>query len=296
MDVIFIFNGLGNQMSQYSFYTQKKHINKSTYFIPLCNDHNGLELDRVFNIDCKMKFVHKLLYFLFRLLLTDRNSFIVKPIQKLLGKLNCKVVHENFDYKFKKEYLVKSRGITFYYGGWHSEMFFVSVKKELQRLFVFNIPDDERNKYYSKDIASTNSVSIHVRRGDFLNAANINLFGDVCNKEFDLISSKVAEPHFFVFSNDMEWVKSNLKIDNVTYITCNTGKNSWKDMYLMSLCKYNIVANSTFSWWGAWLNNNPQKIVIAPNRFLKSDTETDVYPHSWMKISENDIQTAIDYE
>jgi hypothetical protein len=231
------------------------------------------------------------LYFLFRLLLTNKQPIIVKPIQIFLGKLNCKVVHENFDYNFKKEYLVKSNGITFYYGGWHSEMFFVSVKDELRRLFTFNILQDEENKSYSTKIVSTNSVSIHVRRGDFLNADNINLFGDVCNKEYfakaiDLISRKVAEPHFFIFSNDMEWVRLNLKINNVTYITCNIGKNSWKDMYLMSLCKYNIVANSTFSWWGAWLNNNPNKIVIAPNRFLKNDTQTDVYPDSWIKLTE----------
>ena len=238
MDVVLVFNGLGNQMSQYSFYMQKRNICKSTYFIPFCNDHNGLELDSVFNINCKMTFTQKALYFLFRLLLTNKMPFITKPIQQLLGMLNCKIVYENFDYSFKKEYLVKSKGITFYYGGWHSELFFTSVKDELKRLFSFNIAQGDENMYYLDEITATNSVSIHVRRGDFLNEDNINLFGDVCNIEYfakaiDLINSKVANSHFFVFSNDMEWVKSNLKINNAIYITCNVGKDSWKDMYLM---------------------------------------------------------------
>jgi len=289
MDVVLIFNGLGNQMSQYAFYTQKKEICKSTYFIPFCNDHNGLELNRVFNINCKMSFIQKALYILFRILLTTKMPFITMPIQELFGKLNCKIVYENFDYNFKKEHLIKSKGITFYYGGWHSELFFRSVKDDLKQLFSFKIPQDEENKYYSDKIVSTNSVSVHVRRGDFLNENNIKLFGDVCNKEYfeksiHLICNKVMQPHFFVFSNDMEWVKSNLKINNVTYVTCNSGVDSWKDMYLMSLCKHNIVANSTFSWWGAWLNKNRDKIVISPSRFLKDDISTDVYPNSWIKI------------
>ena len=291
MDVVLIFNGLGNQMSQYSFYEQKRNISKSTYFILFCNDHNGLELNKVFNINCKESIVHKMLYLLFRLLLTYKLPFITKPIQKILGKLNCKIVHENFDYNFKKEYLEKSKGITFYYGGWHSEKFFMSMKDELKSQFRFNKPEDTENIHIINDISSKNSVSIHVRRGDFLNEENINLFGDVCNKSYyetaiDLIKTKVNQPHFFIFSNDMEWVKENLKIDNVTYITCNTDENSWKDMYLMSLCQHNIIANSTFSWWGAWLNKNANKVVISPSRFLKNDKRTDVYPDSWIKLAD----------
>lgn len=289
MDVILIFNGLGNQMSQYAFYTQKKNISKSTYFLLFCNDHNGFELNHVFNIDCKTKIVQRLLYFLFRLLLTKKMTFITKPIQLFFGYLNCKIVHENFNYNFNSEYLVKSNGITFYFGGWHSELFFFNVKDELKKTFTFNIPQNDDNKNHAHEIILTNSVSIHVRRGDFLNEENINLFGDVCDKDYfekaiQLICSKVAKPHFFIFSNDMEWVKFNLRIDNVTYITCNTGKNSWKDMYLMSLCKHNIIANSSFSWWGAWLNTNSNKIVISPSRFLKNDIFTEVYPDSWIKI------------
>lgn len=291
MDVVIVFNGLGNQMSQYAFYLQKKNINKSTYFIPFCKDHNGLELDRVFGINCKETFVQKLLYILFRILLTDKIKIVSSPVKRLLTLLNCKIVKENFNYNFNKEFMIPSKGITFYYGGWHSENYFIDGKDVILKELEFTFPNDLENRNYINNIKATNSIAIHIRRGDFLNADNINLFGDVCTKSYfekaiALIESRVTNPYFFVFSNDLAWVKENLVINNVAYVSCNSGKNSWKDMCLMSLCKHNIIANSTFSWWSAWLNENASKIVVSPSRFLKNDKHTDVYPESWIKISE----------
>ncbi|MFV8327797.1 alpha-1,2-fucosyltransferase [Flavobacterium sp. ZS1P14] len=291
MDVVLIFNGLGNQMSQYAFYLRKKNINESTYFIPFCRDHNGLELDRVFRVNCKEALIQEMLYILFRILLTDKVKIISTPIKRLLNLLNCKIVKENFNYNFNKDFMIPSKGITFYYGGWHAEKYFLESKKGVIKAFQFSEPDDQENIGYINKINETNSVSIHVRRGDFLNEENVNLFGDVCTKAYfekaiKLIESKVNKPHFFVFSNDLTWVKENLIISNVAYVACNSGKDSWKDMYLMSLCKHNVISNSTFSWWGAWLNKAANKIVISPSRFLKNDSFTDVYPNSWIKISE----------
>ena len=291
MDVIIIFNGLGNQMSQYAFYLQKKNNSKSTYFIPFCRDHNGLELDRVFGINTKEALVQKILYILFRILLTDKVSIISFPVKRILNLFKCKIVKENFDYNFKSDFMNPSNGITFYYGGWHTDKYFIEAKNSILGSFDFAEVNDQENKSYIDKIVETESVSLHVRRGDFLNADNINLFGDVCTKAYfekaiALIETKVANPYFFIFSNDLVWVKENLIIKNVTYVDCNSGKDSWKDMCLMSLCKHNIVANSTFSWWGAWLNKNSDKIVVCPSRFLKNDTFTDVYPDSWAKISE----------
>lgn len=291
MDVVVIFNGLGNQMSQYAFYLQKKNINKSTYFIPFCSDHNGLELEKVFGINCKESIRQKLLYILFRILLTDKVKIITSPFKQFLNWMDCKIVKENFDYNFNKDYMNPSKGITFYYGGWHSEKYFVESKNSIIKTFDFNPPIDQENLDHINNISQINSVSIHVRRGDFFNSDNINLFGDVCTKKYfekaiGLIESKVPNAIFFVFSNDLNWVKENLIISNVVYVSCNSGKNSWKDMYLMSLCKHNIIANSTFSWWGAWLNKNEKKIVVSPKRFLKNDRKTDVYPDNWLKISD----------
>jgi hypothetical protein len=291
MDVVIVFNGLGNQMSQYSFYLQKKSVNKSTYFIPFCRDHNGFELDKVFRINSKEVLIQKALYILFRILLTDKVKIISSPVKRILNLLDCKIVRENFDYNYKENFMIPSKGITFYYGGWHAENYFLESKETILKEFNFTEPYDKENLSIITKIKDTNSVSIHVRRGDFLNADNINLFGDVCTKSYfekaiALIESRVTNPYFFVFSNDLEWVKENLIINNVTYVACNSGKDSWKDMCLMSFCKHNIIANSTFSWWGGWLNKNRDKIVVSPSRFLKNDTFTDIYPDSWTKISE----------
>jgi hypothetical protein len=291
MDIILIFNGLGNQMSQYAFYLQKYSIHKNTMFLNFCREknHNGYELEHLFNIVSPKKYITLFFYYIFRILRTKKQLYVIKILKVILKLLQFRIVEENFDYRFKEEYLKKSKGITFFYGGWPSEKHFEKIKTDIQNKFRFPIPTDIQNSSIEQQISMSNSVSIHVRRGDYLDNNNIHLFGDLCGKDYfqeaiSLILNKIDSPHFFIFSNDMDWVKSNLQIENVTYVEINQGDNSWKDMYLMSKCKHNIISNSTFSWWGAWLNSYSQKIVIAPDRFLKNDENSDIYPESWIKI------------
>ena len=291
MDIVIFFNGLGNQMSQYAFYLQKKKLNKSTTFITMNSDHNGLELDRVFKLNVEENSLQKACYLLFRMLNFGRIGLVKKLNGYIAGRLNIKIVDENFDYNFNAAFLNHSGNITYYYGGWHSEKYFVSVKNEIIKAFKFSKPVDPQNTVYINQIKNTASVALHVRRGDYLNATNFNLFGEVCTKSYfekaiSIINNKVDNPHFFVFSDDLLWVQANLDIKNCTYITGNLKNNSWKDMYLMTICKHNIISNSSFSWWGAWLNNNADKIVISPSRFLKNDISTDFYPESWIRLAD----------
>jgi hypothetical protein len=290
MDVVVIFNGLGNQMSQYAFYLQKKKYGPATQYINFCRVHNGAELERVFNIKQKHNAVQNVLYALFRLLLSRKIP--LRTLIKLFFKVfNIRITDENFDYNFKENYLKSSSGINFYYGGWPSENYFNSVSNCVKQAFKFTVPQDYENAAHIASINNSNSVAMHVRRGDYLNEENINNFGKVCTlgyfeKAIATINSSVINPHFFIFSNDVEWVKNNLKMESVTYVTCNSGNNSWKDMYLMSICKHNIISNSTFSWWGAWLNNHDSKMIISPSRYLNNDIKTDFYPESWIKLSD----------
>ena len=98
------------------------------------------------------------------------------------------------------------------------------------------------------------------------------------------IKKRIDTPHFYIFSNDSLWVKENLKLDNMTIVDWNSGKDSYKDMLLMSKCKHNIIANSSFSWWGAWLNNNSNKIVISPDKWFNDIEAPDVICDEWVKI------------
>lgn len=289
MDAVVVINGLGNQMSQYAFYLQKKKLSSSTALVLFCNEHNGFELNKVFGLNIQPSLKEKVVYVIFRLLIIEKLKFAFQPVKKVLQWLNVKIVRENYDYNFKEEFLKEGSGINYYFGGWHTEKYFLGVKEEVTKKFQFATVDDETNLNYIKKIESTNSVSLHVRRGDYLNNANVNLFGCVATLEYyqnavDFMELTNPDCHFFVFSNDISWVKENLSMKNVTFVNGNSGVDSWKDMFLMTLCQHNIIANSTFSWWGAWLNKNQNKLVLCPSRFLATDTHTEVYPDTWIKI------------
>ena len=148
-------------------------------------------------------------------------------------------------------------------------------------------PLDEYNAQIAELIASCSSVSIHVRRGDTVPyKVNENEVVDgrkYYEKAVALITDKVENPTFFVFSDGIDWCKNVFTGNNFNFIDHNKSSDSYKDMQLMSLCKHNIIANSSFSWWGAWLNGNNQKIVIAPQVPL-SEYSYDKIPDSWVKI------------
>ena len=121
---------------------------------------------------------------------------------------------------------------------------------------------------------------MHIRRGDYLqiNNGTIVLPISYYHMAIKMMLKRVKDPTFLFFSDDMEWVKENIHVPNAIYVDWNTGKESWQDMYLMSMCNHNIIANSSFSWWGAWLNNHKDKIVVSP----KWDEE--IIPEEWIQV------------
>ncbi len=152
---------------------------------------------------------------------------------------------------------------------------------------------DNKNLEIENLIKSVNSVSLHIRRTDFKNTKSNTTHG-ICSLEYygeavKFISNKLVDPHFFVFSDDINWAKENLNLPyKLTFISGNSGDKSYIDMQLMSVCKHNIIANSSFSWWGAWLNSNMNKIVIAPrmwffNKELNIQTN-DLIPDEWIRM------------
>lgn len=144
---------------------------------------------------------------------------------------------------------------------------------------------------FISDIKDTESVSIHFRRGDYVtNKSYLVLDLKYYYNAVELIRSKLKNPNFYIFSDDIDWVKRNFKNklkSKITFQDCNL--SNIEDLMLMSNCKHNIIANSTFSWWGAWLNKNLDKIVIAPSKFFKDDIyntnlKSTYYPQNWIII------------
>lgn len=173
-------------------------------------------------------------------------------------------------------------------GDWQNEKYFSNIADELRRDFTPNdLETNTRNAALAQQMAGMASVSLHVRRGDYLNnevhkPAPLAYY----QAAIERVATQVAQPHFYIFSDDIAWARANLHFGAApsTFIDHNTGLDSYKDLYLMSKCQHHVVANSSFSWWGAWLNWSKQKLVIAPAEWLTflNVTATDVVPESWV--------------
>lgn len=197
-------------------------------------------------------------------------------------------VKENFIYYPEVFNFTKKNQL--FRGTWQSEEFFNDVKDQVRSSFVFkeNLLS-LKTRDIAVDIKATNSVSIHIRRGDYLSEQYASGFAGICNDEYyisaiNYIKSKYDNLQFYIFTDDHKWVAEHFKIENARYITHNYNNNSWQDMYLMSQCKHNIIANSSFSWWGAWLNSNTDKIVIAPKVWWRGFDKDDVVPNDWIRL------------
>ena len=170
-------------------------------------------------------------------------------------------------------------------GYFQSEKYFINYKKELLKLFEI---DDDTNIYLLEkygNILNQDTCSIHVRRGDYLSLPNHHPIQPI-DYYINSVNIIGKDKHFLIFSDDIKWCKENFEfIKNKTFISENL---DYQDLYLMSMCNNNIIANSTFSWWGAWLNNNLTKIVITPKNWFgsvyKNYDTNDLYCEGWIKI------------
>ena len=278
MIIVRVTGGLGNQMFQYAMYKSLEKKGKlvkldSKSFYETKKEHNGYELERIFDIKPNKPTKEDLEKF-------DENniSTLFKIKRKLFG--DKKFVYDTKEYVFNKDvYKLKNSYLN---GYWQSIKYFEGIENDIKKDFRFKNQLDNKNLEILNEIENSNSISIHIRRGDYMSPENYNMYGCIATptyykKAIKVIEEKVENPTFFVFSNDMDWVKKNIQINSrVFYIDINSGNGSYKDMQLMSNCKHNIIANSSFSWWGAWLNENKHKIVIAPKKWInREDVDSD---------------------
>ena len=188
------------------------------------------------------------------------------------------IVRDNF---YFKEFNIEKNKKYFFDGYWQSEKYFLNYEKEIKNNLS---PSQETlNKLLSLNVLNNNSVSLHIRRTDYVKSNGLHPVQsvDYYKKALDIIGHY---DNILVFSDDIEWCKNNIKFENINFIE---GISDIENIFLMSMCKNNIIANSSFSWWGAWLNNNGNKQVIAPKNWFGPQlglNTSDIVPETWIKI------------
>jgi hypothetical protein len=192
-------------------------------------------------------------------------------------------------FTFDENILVSPVKSMYLNGFWQSEKYFSTIRPILINDLKLTSQLSLNAQFWQSKICDSNAVSVHIRRGDYiLNSAAHNFHG-VCDIDYyktciEQIKTKLINCHFFFFSDDIEWAKLTFSyLDKSDFVTLCSNK---EDLYLMSICRHNIIANSTFSWWGAWLNENENKIVYAPKRWFNDEQidTSDLIPSSWERI------------
>ncbi len=285
MVVIKALYGLGNQMFQYCLFKtyQKKGArvkldiqdDKKNCSSPLSDNNynkNGFMLETLFNVKCVYANSFDIKY----TTLMPAFGTTKKGVMRVFDNIPTTNYEEGMFSKteiFNREYQNIKHG--YLKGAWQYLSHYQEVIDDVKKDFTFKIPLDQKNSEIAKKIKSTNSVSIHVRRGDYLKYVGLyySLGKQYYTKAVDIIKQKHGDVELFVFSDDISWCKQNLGFENATYIDGNFGEKNYIDMQLMSLCKHNVIANSTFSLWGAVLNDNEEKTVVSPTHFMKEDRD-----------------------
>jgi hypothetical protein len=302
MKIIKILGGLGNQMFQYSFF--KYLLNNN---IPAKIDisdfekyglHNGLELDKIFNV-LKPEYIA-----------TTTEISLCKDIQPLfkLRKLFGNLFLNNKSALIRKSHWIEPNFCHYYNviietdadyleGYWQNENYLNPIRELLIKDFQWN-SIDYRNLQLVNSLINENSVSLHVRRLDSTKSfrqlfylLKLKMVWRIADKNYyqnaiEYINEHVENPKFYIFTDNVEWVKTNLSIStNFELVDWNRKDKSNEDLFLMSKCKHNIISMSSFSWWGAWLNNYEQKIVVAPKKWaLRFNKSNEIIPPTWKRL------------
>lgn len=287
MILIHVMGGLGNQLYQYALYEKMKNLGKNvkldTY--AYCDESGEdrewreLELDKFPSIQYDRATKED------RMKLLDNSSlFTAKIRRKLLGRKD-KTIRES------KEYMpeIFQMDDVYLYGFWNCERYYEDIIPLLQNKIQFPVGNNIRNRECMEQMEQENAISIHIRRTDYLTVADGARYMGICTEEYyrsamAYVEERISNPIYYIFSDDVAYAKQHYQRDNMRVVDWNNETEGIYDMQLMSRCKHNICANSTFSMWGARLNQNQNKIMIRPLHHDNYETATvDEIKQNWKK-------------
>lgn len=282
-----IAGGLGNQMFQYAAaysLAQNKNFKLMLDISDFTKINNRtFQLKYFFNITNSIATNKEV-----KSILGMRRFFLIRRILKKINKITPNLLIEE-PYIFNERFLEVENSI-YLQGYWQNYNYFLSYKKKLQNIFKLKSLSSKDILFSDHYLKMNNLTSVHIRKGDYINKNNKNIFNQLGTKYYmdsiSYIKNMVSKPFFFIFSDDYNWVKDNIKLPHNEYILMDHSLDSLIDFKLMSLCQHHIIANSTFSWWPAWLKDeNRGDIVIAPKKWLNTNLEPKgIIMPSWVQI------------
>lgn len=283
--LVHLCGGLGNQMFQYSFARALCAVRNADLFI----DISAYEYDskRKYQLDF---YINKNNGILLKNKLVD--NFYIKFI-KLINKLFYNRDHINIiddELNFNNEVVKIDKNIGLF-GYWQNENYFLNFEDLIRNDYTIPINGYQNEALLKNEIANSNSIAVHIRRGDYISdpdakefqgALGLNYYTNAIN----YFSNKIPDAHFYFFSDDIDYVKNQFK-SNAKYhfVNCSKSLNDFQEMCLMRLCKHFIIANSSFSWWAAWLGDYQSKVIVAPKVWFASQPSFDrICPENWIRM------------
>lgn len=270
MIIIQVAGGLGNQLQQYALYRKYVRMGKEARLDLSWFDEAKASdgKSKATNRNLELAYFDRLVYET----CTREEKERLTGSDGLSGKLRRKLLPSTVHW-FHESKMYHPEILSFedmYLSGYFAcEKYYSDILYDLREKIQFPSSDNPLNIELAREMRECASVSVHVRRGDYLNEENRAMFGNICTdayyrKAMEFIKAEVPDAHFYLFSDDVSYVKQKYQGEEFTVVDINHGKDSFYDMWLMSNCKHNICANSTFSFWGARLNGNERKIMIRP--------------------------------
>lgn len=272
MIIVEVTGGLGNQMFQYALYRRLQLLGKDVK-LDLSFYHTKQTLRKfelgIFKLPLQVADQREICCLKGY---TNDASRIQKAFTTRIYKHSC-IYTEDLDKGCQD--MVLQKDSVYLSGYWQNECYFKEIRNRILEDFTFPKEVTDRKQDMVRQMKGSNSVSVHVRRGDYLQSGNAGIYGGICTltyyrKAMDYMREHIQNPQFYIFTDDPEWVKQNLYEDGMCLIQHEAGDPDYLDMYLMSQCTAHIIANSTFSWWGAWLDRSERKTVVSPARWLNN--------------------------
>lgn len=278
--------GLGNQMFQYAF-GRALSVHQNTEFALDINVRSNV---KGIKTDINRPFLLDHFNIAAKIASRDEVSRLRSPFFLYLAKLWRKMTDYNY-YHFDPSFLAKKGNRYFEGFWWQSEQYFKDIRPTLLQDFTLKNGFGTDAKKIAEAIRRTESpISVHARRGDYVKDPATHAHHGLATLDYyqeavKTMCEKIPHPVFFVFSDDIEWAEQHLSFPFSAFFVSGRGISIPEELMLMSLCKHHIIANSSFSWWGAWLGTDPEKVIIAPKKWISDKTVNtkDIYPPTWIQ-------------